>query len=312
MLSIFFLGTFSLGHCQLQSREELNSQVFDTYKGKILFSTSKLDLDRLKGAAIKNNFDMMDNISAKVILPKTLGQIYKDRKYVYDFNNDSYTYNYAIRVSVDGEKKARWLMEMGPDFFRYGLTMDLVLSSDDAEMRRQYSDIENEFVPMLAGLKAGERNIRLDLVPLNKDLVGDETPVIASGTFTVMVTDAQKGKLLAERTTGLPPATVENPMVEEEVLNASKDIYPYTDPVRAFITDVNEDWTYGTDEYGNITLRSLVASVVYRSEASDKCWVKSGLYFQRHEGYGNFGPMEFSKETNGYYDYQIPCEKAEE
>jgi hypothetical protein len=187
-----------------------------------------------------------------------------------------------------------------------------VLSSNNPKEKRKNSDFANEWVNIVSTLKEGKRTFDLEIVPINIDLVGNIHPILAKGSFTIDIKKDKVDKYLELRTTDLPPATMINKPVEDKIVVASDGIYPYATPLRAFIADVKEDWFYATDEFGNILSRHIIASVVYRMNTSNKCWVKTGFYSQQHQEYGNFGPMKHYKETNGYYDYQIPCWKVNE
>lgn len=290
-----------------QYNKELSGDVYKQHRGEILLSDTEVDLADFNEKDIQNNFDLMDEIYGRIILEKSLAEIYKDNNYVYDFNNSRYDYNYSLLLFVDGEKRAGWLFELSENYFNYALSFDLVLSSRDKDEIRNNSDFVNEWVHIISTLKAGERKLRLEVVPLHVDVIGDVLPVIASGSFTLNVQKDKIDDYLAERTADLPPVTMINKSIEEKIVAVSDDIYPYATPLRAFITEITGDWTYSIDDYGNILYRHIIASVVYKFSMTNDCWVKTGLYSQKHQGYGNFGPMLYNKETNGYYDYQIPC-----
>jgi hypothetical protein len=63
-------------------------------------------------------------------------------------------------------------------------------------------------------------------------------------------------------------------------------------------------------ENENIVYRNIVASVILK-DLDGVCKVKTASYGQKHQGYGDFGPLIFEKYVKGYYDYTIPCDKVE-
>lgn len=293
-----------------QYNEELTQAIFKEHAGEILFSTSPIDLEKFSEKDAKNNFTLEDNIYAQVILKESLAEIYKSKNYKYDFNNSSYSYNYALELNVDNERKARWLFELPENHFKNALTFDLVLSTSNPEIKREKSTIINEWVYTISSLKEGKRKMSLDIIPINKDIVGESLPKLALGEFVLQVDKSKVNDYISRNTTDLPPATIISKPIENLVMEASRDAYPYATPLKAYITDLKEDWTYSTDEDGNILSRHIIASIIYRMVTSGKCWVKTGIYSQKHQGYGNFAPMIYYKETNGYYDYQVPCSKV--
>lgn len=142
---IFFLLGVHLLHAQYN--EKLNQEIFKNHKGEILFSTHKIDLANFRNEDIKKSFDLLDEVYSQVILEKTLSQTYAENGYTYSFNsNNKYMYNYALRLSIDGEKKARWLFELPESYFKHTLTFDMILSSNNSVEKRRYSDFVNEWV----------------------------------------------------------------------------------------------------------------------------------------------------------------------
>jgi hypothetical protein len=304
---IIFLGVTLL---QAQYNEDFSGEIYKKYKGQILFSSKEIDLNTYSEKDIQNSFEVLDEIYAQVLLDKTLAESYKDNEYTYDFDDNRYTYNYALRLTVDNEKKEEWLFELSEKYFQYALTFDLVLSSNDQEEKRNNSVFVNDWVSIITTLKEGKRKIQLDIIPFNIDLAGATHPVLASGSFTLNIVKDKMNTYLKQRTTDFPPVTMVNESIEQEILKASKDVYPYTTSLKALITDIEGDWSYATDESGYILSRQITASVIYHVNTSNQCWVKTGIYYQKHQGFGKFTPMQHFRETLGYYDYQIPCWKV--
>jgi hypothetical protein len=302
-----WLGTPLL---QAQVGEDFGAELFKENTGKIIFSNKIINLTSYNGDDSQENFDLLDEIYALAILKTTLAQSYKDNKYEYDFDNNYFAYNYALILYVNEDKKAQWLYELSETYFNDAYTLDLVLSSNDPIEKRNNSDFINDWISIISTLKEGKNTFKLEIIPLNVSIVGDKHPVLASGTFTLNMEKAEMDNYKEKKTTDLPPITMVNKSIEEKILVASKGIYPYTTPLKVFITDIKEDWSYATNDIGNIVGRQIIASVVYRTNTSNKCRIKTGIYMQKHQRFGNFDPMEHFKETTGYYDYQIPCWKV--
>lgn len=295
---------------QAQYNTDLSKGIFLNHRGEILFSEHEIDLKNHSEKDLQNNFEMSDAIYAQVILKKTLAQSYKDNNYKYDFNSVQYSYNYALQLFVDGERKAQWFFELPEEYFNNVLSFDLTICSNDPIVKRKSSEFIMEYVEAISTLEEGKRKIRLDVIPVNTKLIGDVHPVLASGTFTLNVQRNRMEDFMDKKTPGIPPVTLVNKLIEDKILSASDNIYPFATPIKVFITDVKQDWSYAIDVQGNIASRQIIASVAYRINTSGQCWIKTGYYSQKHQGYGDFGPMEYYKETKGYYNYRIPCRKV--
>jgi len=282
---------------------------FEDYIGKIVFSSNSINLENFSQDNLKKEFLLTDELNMRVFMKKPLEKIYAANHYQYDFYNSKYTYNYALRLFDNGDLIANWLFEMPPGDYKNAVSYAMILSTGNPDEKRHASIIVNQWADALSGLEPGKHELKLEMVPMNIDIVDREVPVLASGIFYLSVDKESKEKFLETHTTDLPPAAITNPAVEQMILDASNKIIPNARPLRAFITDLKEDWTYSTDENGNILYRHIIASVVYKM-ADQTCWVKSGVYSQKHEGYGDFGPMYFTKSLEGYYNYTIPCSKV--
>lgn len=299
-----FITLFTM---QGNTQDKNNEPDHDKYLGKIVFSDQEIDLSKYE---TKENFDLSDNLHALAIMNKTLEESYEKNNYSYDFDNNKYTYNYALRMKVDGEEYTQWYFELPEPLFSNAQSLEYVLTTKEKKMKRLHSDIINEWVEAIAGLNSGKHEIYLEIVPLNLDVVADINPVLASGSFTLEVGKGKQDEFLKQRTTGLPPATIINSTLEEKILKASNAVYMHAKPLRAYITDRKQDWSYVRDDYGDVYARFIIASVIYKTHASDKCWVKSAFYSQDHQGYGEYDNMDYYKSLEGYYDYRIPCWKV--
>lgn len=302
-----WLGTSLL---QAQVGKNFLGEFFKENSGNILFSNKKIDLTSYNEKDIQKNFALLDEIYAQVILKTTLAQTYKDNKYEYDFDNKYFAYNYALILYVNDDKKDQWLFELSEIYFNNAFNIDLVLSSNDPIEKRKNCDFTNDWITIVSALKEGKNTFKLEIIPLYANIVGENHPVLASGTFTLNMETEKLNSYIEKKSIDFPPITIVNKSIEEKILVASEGIYPYSTSLKAIITDIKEDWTYQTDDNGNIVARQIIASVVYRINTSNECWLKTGIYRQKHQGNGNFGPMEHFKETTGYYDYQIPCWKV--
>jgi len=115
-----WLGTSLL---QAQVGKNFLGEFFKENSGNILFSNKKIDLTSYNKKDIQKNFALLDEIYAQVILKTTLAQTYRDNKYEYDFDNKYFTYNYALILYVNDEKKTNGYS----NFRKYILIMHLIL-----------------------------------------------------------------------------------------------------------------------------------------------------------------------------------------
>ena len=291
-----------------QYPDEISNEFFQKHKGQIVFSKTDPGNEGTAISKLSNEFTLSDNLFAEAVFKEPLAKTFAERDYMYDFSSSRYTYNYALELNVDGEKKGRWLFELPENYFKHAVSLNHIILTDQPDLKRLRGDFVNDWVNILSGLSNGTHELTLTVRPYTVDLAGSEPPAIATGSFELKVDDAGK-MALADKDTDIPPATMINKRIEASILSASDEIYPYARPLRAFITDKNGDWKYTIDDNGNITSRYITASVAYKTETTGKCWIKSAIYRQPHEGYGEFGSLVFEKEIDGYYEYQVPCDK---
>ncbi len=307
----YFISILCLGMLMLYAfplKAGMNDD-FEKYIGKIVFSPDYISIENFNNNLLKDTFSLLDDLHMRVFMKETLENVYSSNDYPYDFYSSKYRYNYALRLLDNEQPVATWYFEMPPHDFSNTTTFSMTLSTTSEVEKEHNSIIVNQWADAVSGLEPGEHHLKLELVPLNIDIVDSEVPTIATGSFDLMINKENKKKFLEAHTTDIPPSTVINHAVEQMILDASNKIIPDAKPLRAFITDINEDWTYSADDIGNILYRHIIASVVYKMP-DGTCQVESGVYSQKHEGYGEFGPMFFTKPVEGYFDYTIPCEKV--
>ena len=279
-------------------------------KGKIIFSDSDVMLKEVSFETSKNNFKLLDDLYARVLLTEPLSYYFDKYNYDYDFNAKKYTYNYALTIKVDGKEYSKFLDETTEEGFKTVRTLAFPMATSETALKRNYSGLINYWVDIAGDIGNGKHTVEIELVPYTIELVGEKLPVLASGKFVLHVEAGDMEQFIAKNELDLPEPTMVNPRIEDKIVDASSSIIRRAKPVKAVITDVTQDWNYTYDENGNILYRHIVASVVYKLRDDKGCIVNSAIYTQKHQGYGNFGPMTFSKDAEGYYDYNIPCDVA--
>ncbi len=228
------------------------------YAGKIVFAESWIPKEDPDESEFRTGFSLMDNIYARIYLDEPLGDVYEKLGYSYNFNEMKYTYNYAIRMFVDDELTARWLYEMDEEPFRKQTTFNLVIASDKDD--KLFYNWISEWIQEVERLGHGTFRIRLDVIPLYSDIVNspDKEPVsLCSGEFTYRIDSTRMADFVREKMPGLPKATVINPGIQESILDASTSVYAGAVPVRAVLVDVNSDWRYNVDEFGNTDIMTM-------------------------------------------------------
>ncbi|NBC82189.1 MAG: hypothetical protein GVY19_02295 [Bacteroidetes bacterium] len=274
--------------------------------GKITFSDSFGEFSK----NTQKTFEVGDELYMQTTLPGTLEDIYNKHNYAYDFSDATYTYNYGLRVYVDGKLDGQFLVEMPKNDFDSKTVVRHALASEKEDVTQQHFPLIMQWMELLKQYEEGMHTIKLEFVPIYPDIAQKELPVVASGTFKFKL---DKNELMAyedRKTSDLPPSTIESQQIEDRIVDASSELYTGAFPIDAVITDMEGDWTYFTDDNGNITHRNLIATVAYYWTAEDKCTLKSARYYEKHQGHGAFGPLLFYKEVEGYYDYEVPCDEV--
>lgn len=308
--SVLFLVTVSFITLTISAQTEVIKKAYRDYLGKIVFSDQEIRAERLDKDQLSNQFELLDNIYAGLYMKKTLKEAYEDNNYEYNFDMAKNFYNYALRLYVDDSLEAQWLFEMPEEDFDQVVTLDFVISSKEKYEKRNYSGIVNQWVGVISQLPGGKHNITFEMLPLSTEMVGNELPVLASGSFTLNVNPSKIADFEQRMTTSLPIVTMIDKDIQDQIVRASNDLFDQANPIRALITDKKGDWTYVKDENDIILYRHIVASVVYRFLTDGSCWIKSAWYTQEHQGYGKFDPVQYSREAEGYYNYRIPCDNV--
>jgi len=309
VLGIFFM----LVSCAFsQGEKDENSAGIENGTIWFMSDPSLIEVKKFDKEKASTNFTLQNDLYARIFLEEPMQKIFKHLKLTYDFNSEINKYNYALRFYVDNELKLQWLDEMPEKDFTYATTKAFTLASSNKQLQQRYSSIINEWADLVINLKPGEHKIQINMVPLTHNSVDDNLPVIATGKFTLNVNREDLKSFRAKKIPGLPEATLKSPELEEDILIASKAVFINGVPVQAIITDVKGGWTYEKDEDNNIVGRQIVASVVYAFPTENRCFIKTGLYYQSHQGNGIYDKTIFVKEVHGYFDYAIDCNEIKE
>ena len=275
--------------------------------GKILFTDTRSNPDKPGPIKVKQSFNLLDDLYLYARLDKPLARVYDSLNMDYDFNNQALNFNYALRIYVDGKKKARWLFEMPLDDFKHLKDVEFILNTGDKKLERQYSYTVNQWKNLVSELSPGIHRIKVELIPLNVYNLNSEVPALCAGSMELQLVPGQAEGFSRELDHVLPDPTLISDRWETQILDASQDVYPDLVPVKAIITDSKGRWSYGTDKDGNIIRRYIVASVLYRNSLIGDCEIRSSVYYQNHEGDEIFGKTFYLKPATGYFKYTVPC-----
>ena len=276
--------------------------------GKILFTNVRKSSAGLDKGDLNKTMDLTDDIYLKAILKKPLAETYDSLDMIYDYQNEDFSFNYALRFYINGEQVGRWIFEMPPDDFFEGREFDYVLSTSNKELKRRSGYTVNHWIDLISSLEDGKYEIKAEFIPANIFTINTEVPVLAEGSATLLVESEELEIFTKKKSTQLPEPTVIAENLEAGILRASEEVVLNKTPVRAIITDVKGDWSYGTDKLGNIIRRYIIATVLYRNIPRNDCEVRTGVYYQEHKGHGIFGKTFYLKPATGYYKYSLPCE----
>lgn len=286
-----------------------NGQDKEVEKGVIVFDTEQISkTEAVKPAKVKT-FDLTDDIYGRIFLAKPLADYYNELGYDYQYDNEKYAYNYGIRIKVNGLIMVQYLDELIPkDLFYNKLSFDFALSPS-GEMERNFAVVQEDWVEIIKRLEEGTHEVKIELLPYHKDNIDGYVEVIASGKFKINVDKDKMSEFLSKNFVGLPMPTMSNEEIEQKIEDATIHIYYGMEPIDAIIVDKDADWDYMVDNHGMIMARTIVAAVVLQDKSAN-CYVKTGLYRQKHLGNGKFGKVFFSRKLDGFYDYQLSCDEV--
>lgn len=286
------------------------TEIYKSNKGKIVFSKERIKIGSFDEVNLSKEFSLNDPIYAHIFLTQSLAYFYNQHDVKYTFDKEHNKFNYGIRALIDDTVRATWYYEMPKEDFKYKINFPLVLTTNKRVAQEMYSEEINQWARIITQLQEGNHKVQLEVIMIYHDMVGDEYPVLAKGNFSLKVDKQFINNYLNEFTTGLPPATLYDSVLERKIKDASKNNIPYAIPLKSIITDKNVEWHNLIDENGFVFMRYIIASTVYEFVEDGTCWVKTARYSQKHEGNGKFAPIVYSFEEYGYYDYMIPCFKV--
>jgi hypothetical protein len=305
VITIFSIIAFpAVVMCQSQMEKdyEIAGNMYFT-KDAGVFDSEKFDT-----TLTAKEFSILEDIYIWAYLKKPLAKIYKEFNFVYDFDKQYNLYNYALRVYADGQLQLQWLDELNPKDFQNKTSLQYTLSSSSDALKQAYSSIVNDWTDLVIRLKQGPHQIKIEMIPMNRDLGTEVLPVISQGVFTLKVDTNEFETFKKRKSTSLPESTLQIPGIEKSLLEASTVMYDNAVPVKAIITDINGDWTYSRDEFGNITGRQIIVSVVFAFPHREMCLLKTAMFYQSHQGNGVYDNPIFVKLVPGYYDYEVDCQ----
>jgi hypothetical protein len=293
------------------------------YAGKIVFSEQQLTFARTNEDMLKSSFQMMDNIYARVFLKKTFEEYFDEYDYKAEFITGASQevfhtpkpgsrQQYKLLITIDNTYHAVWLDRLqGDEAFRNYTTYQFVLLPSERQ-QEEYARMANWWVNLLARLSPGEHTVRLELIPVDPAHLTDRSPVLAKGEFTFTIEEGRINEFVDEKAPGLPEATMVDATLEGrmQALIAAAHDEEYAAFGDVIITDINGGWNNIYSEGGQLLSREIVASYLVK-DFEGKCWVQSKTFAENWlEEEEAFDDFNIRGVPNGYYHYQILCEKT--
>ena len=310
LFHLLFTGCITL----IFSLNSLTGQPLKDFKtGEIKFSTHNLfDEEYRYIKDYDEKFNLLDDIFARVFLEKPLGAHYDDFGWVYDFEDVEYTYNYAVQFTVDGKTEMKWAYELSPPERFNTLEIIEFVISPGPDQKYTFSRAANEWEDLVMRMDEGERHIDVEVIATNRDVEVGQIHVIAKGDFIYHKDNDDMKEFIEKKTLQPPEPTLVKPDVEKQMMRASKDLFQNVTVLDAIIVDRNKDWNYSYDQFGNIKGRQIAASIVYQDNLRDhRCFVRTFLFYQDHHGKGDYDEVRHSGNAEGYYQYELNCDKLE-
>ncbi len=304
LISRVVLVLFFIGLSGMSTAGQIKAKNND-YEGKILFSSKKITGDNMDPATLKTSFQANEPVYARVFLDKPLSDYYKDYKWLFRYDQQQYKYNYAVDIYFDGKKEIQWLNLMPEAMFKSSDFADLVILPHDTD-KYTYSMNVSDWRNVLESLKPGIHKVKVEFSARDVDHPSSEHAAIASGSFEMNIDQQGLANLKSAYSLSLPTATIKDPGLLRNIMEASTDLYPGWVPVQASIIQPTGQFEVHQDNRGIIMNRTFIAVVAYKG-MENVCSVKTGLYEQHYKGESQWGKVRLAQELAGYYDYDAPC-----
>lgn len=276
-----------------------------SFLGQIVFANHWITNENFNQENLKTRFDANEQIFGRIYLDKPLADYYREYDWDYDYSSAFDDYNYSIEIFADGKKVIQWLHQLPEIQFNTYRMLELTLVPEP-DRKFNYSMPLSDWLDVVKRIGEGEHEIRVEFSPASPANLGVFKEPVSEGSFTLNVSRESRQALTEIYTIGLPEPTLTGEELENEIVDASEDLYNGLVPVKAVIIEPTGQMQYNRDRRGNIINRYFTASVAYKGFQGE-CAVRTGIYMQKHLGYDNFGEVEFSRPVRGYYNYRLPC-----
>lgn len=297
----FLIGLILMIPAALMSQSEIPVAV----PGEIIFSDRQITNENLGSDILKDTFNTTDRIYGRIFIEEPLADIFKDFGWEYDFYGALNNYNHSIDIYVDGKKMIQWLDEMPQTGFHNYTYFDLTILPE-RQLKYEHSMSVSDWLNVIDRLDPGMHEVSVKMRAMTPTKLGLGKEPLSVGSFQLSVTENGKNKVLNKYMIGMPEPTMVNQNIQEQVVEASEDIYPGLVPVRAVIVEPTGEWQFTEDRQGNVLNRFFTAAVAYEG-FDDECYVRTAVYMQDHDGYGQFGEVILSRRLENMFNYQLPC-----
>lgn len=288
----------------------------DANMNKIVFSKSEIVKGAENASSMTNKFTTADNIYSRVYLNQSMANFSNDigafpytSDYLYRFTIEGYTHPEIIGNNIT-------INHFGNENFQKWTTFQLALSPQASDVK-EYPEAEYNamFWTNIYHLPEGSYNVKVELIydiPADQEETSarDEIncrkwttkfgaeKVIAAGTFSIDVKNADKLALSKKLSEGLPASAKSDAALAASMVKVTTGMWENQTPVKAVIT--SSDWKYHRDWRNIITHRTITGAVVIKFEKENVYKVFEMSFAEQNQGGDKYGPIGYDGPISDY------------
>ena len=276
---------------ELSTDDSIESPVYtsDFHKqnaGKIIFSSSPIEIGKEKQSDLSDKFSTGENIWGIIYLNNTFKNLTESNKFEVIQN-----------ISVDGRETAHYSFRMLPQKIEQSYLKTEIIVPPDKALTKGVKT----YMKGLAGLDSGEHHIAVTMRIHNDTVASGEFILDCSsgGDYINELNNDYETKAMSSIT--IPQPAMRDYILESEMLKSVGDMDGT--PLKVIITDI--DWTYIKNQEGEIVLRTINSAVIFKKPEGRFTMVFISFKQDKEgEGYGKTHKYAVGN------SYDILCEKV--
>lgn len=276
------------------------NDVHKKYLGKVVFTQSAEDLalNSEKPENFTNSFALSDPIFFRTYFKKSLQNAFRAQGVKCHRSGDKWAiYNMSIDGKPVGEKGHIYYSSLGDKAYSRFTTMRF-MEPINGKVEQDTKNFARDFIEkVVPELTPGTHKIGLELTGRcmarnqgNEDRYLDSP--LASGEFTLEVTEDALANLVSENGAQMPAASMEDKELTDKMAKIMEREWPKDEILKVNI--VNEDWSVIRNKVTGIITGRTISTAVATKQDSGKCRVFDVGFAQEAQGGGKFSNTRFN------------------